>query len=155
MTTARDLFDAVQSHALATGEFDTVNTHEPKSAPGNTITAAIWLQSIGPATEGSGLASTTARIEFQVRLYTGFIAEPADMIDPNLLDASLVLMNSYSGDFALSIVTVADVRTIDLLGIYGNPLEATAGYLNQDGSIFRVMDITLPLIVNDLWTQTA
>lgn len=155
MTTALDLFDAVQSHAMATGEFDQVNTHEPKSAPGNEITAAIWLQTIGPADGGSGLAKTSARVELMVRLYTGFIAEPADMIDPNLLNASIVLMDSYTGDFGLTIVTADDVRMIDLLGVHGTPLQAVAGYLNQDGTIYRVIDITLPIIVNDLWTQTA
>ena len=155
MTTARDLFDAVESHALATGEFNQVNTHEPKSKPDNGLTAGIWVQTIEPVAEGSGLAATTTRVEFMCRLYTSFIAEPADLIDPDLLDASLVLMKAYSGDFGLTIITADDVRMIDLLGAYGAPLAAQAGYVEQDGAIFRVVDITLPIIVNDLFTQAT
>ena len=34
MTVAQDLFDAIASHAAASGEFDAVNTVEPKAAPG-------------------------------------------------------------------------------------------------------------------------
>ena len=152
MTTASDLFDAIESHALASGLFDDVNTHEPKSAPGTGITCAIWIQNIGPAVAASGLAATSARIEFSVRLYTSFLAEPVDLIDKNLLDASIALMEDYSGDFGLSIVT--GVSHIDLLGAYGTPLQADAGYLNQDGKIYRVVTINLPIIYNDLWTQT-
>ncbi len=35
MSTALDIFNAVESHARATGLFDSVNTAEPKSAPGS------------------------------------------------------------------------------------------------------------------------
>ena len=153
MTVAQDLFDAIESHALASGEFDSVNTNEPKAAPGTGLSCAIWIQSIGPAPEGSGLGATTARIEFQVRLYTSFLASPEDLIDPNLLHASISLMEDYSGDFGLSIVT--GVRNIDLLGEHGTPFQADSGYLNQDGKIYRIIEIILPVLYNDLWQQTA
>jgi len=32
-------------------------------------------------------------------------------------------------------------------------LMAKAGYLSQDGRIYRVMVITIPIIVNDVFTQ--
>jgi hypothetical protein len=153
MTVASELFDAIESHALASGIFDEVNTAEPKAAPGTGITCAIWIQSIAPAPEASGLAATTTRIEFQVRLYTSFLAEPVDMIDKNLLDASIALMEDYTGDFGLSIVS--EVRSIDLLGEHGTPMQADAGYLNADGKIYRVITITLPIVYNDLWNQVS
>jgi hypothetical protein len=156
MGTAQDVFDAVQSHALATGLFARVNTAEPKSAPGTGLSCAIWVQSIRPAEGASGLAATTARMELAVRLYTNMLTSPEDMIDPNLVAASITLMESYSGDFALSVITTAPtVRNVDLLGQFGTALAAEAGYLNQDGTMFRVITISLPIIVNDLWTQTA
>jgi hypothetical protein len=40
------------------------------------------------------------------------------------------------------------------LGAYSSGLSAAAGYLNQDDDTFRVMTIQLPLVVNDVWTQT-
>ncbi len=156
MGIAQDLFDAVESHAKASGWFDGgVNTVEPKAAPGNGLTCAIWLQTIGPAAGASGLAATTGRVEFSVRLYTSMLAEPEDTIDPNLTAAAISLMEDYSGDFGLTIVTSFDVQSIDLLGAYGTPLSANAGYLNADNKLFRVITITLPLIVNDLWAQAT
>ena len=155
MGSAQDLFDAVESPALASGLFDQVNTNEPKSAPGSGLSCAIWLQTIGPAEGASGLAATTGRIELSVRLYTSMLAEPEDMIDPNLTAAAISLMEDYSGDFGLTIVTSFDVQSIDLLGAYGVALSANAGYLNADGKLFRVITVTLPIIVNDLWAQAT
>lgn len=145
------ILDAVVSHALASGQFEQVNGHEPRSAPGHGLTAAVWVQAIGPARGTSGLASTSARVGLTVRLYSLMAQEPADAIDPALVTALDVLMTAYSGDFDLGGL----VRAVDLLGAYGDPLGATAGYLMQAGTEYRVMDIVLPLICNDLWDQEA
>jgi hypothetical protein len=146
----RGILDKIQSHALASGYFDAVNGAEPLSPPpGNEVTAAVWVQKIGPAQGGSGLDSTSTRLAFTVRLYTGMAQEPVDMIDPHLMDALDALMAAYSADFTLGDM----VREVDLLGAYGDPLGATAGYVNESGADYRVMDILLPVIVNDLWDQ--
>jgi hypothetical protein len=143
------IMSALQDHALVTGLFESVNGHEPKSKPGLGLTAAVWVNLIGPAPRGSGLISTTSRVELMLRIYTSMLAEPQDAIDPMILDAADRMMAEYSGDFTLGGL----VREVDLLGTAGAPLSARAGYLNQDGKLFRVMDITIPLIVNDLWAQ--
>ena len=59
-------------------------------------------------------------------------------------------MTASSGDLDLG----EEVRCVDLLGQTGRALSAQAGYLEQDSKLFRVVVITLPLIVNDLWDQT-
>jgi hypothetical protein len=145
------ILDQIVSHALSSGWFERVNQHEPKSAPGNGLSCAVWLESIGPPRSGSGLSSTSGRLVFSVRLYTSMLADPADAIDPLLMSACDALLTAYSGDFELG----ATVRAIDLLGMSGDPLSARAGYLAQDNKLFRVLTITLPLIVNDLWAQVA
>lgn len=145
------LFAKIESHALTLGLFERVNTHEPKNAPGKGLSAAIWIQRIRPAPTDSGLAATTARLEFRIRLYTDMIQEPQDAIDPAMLTAVDKLLNAYSGDFTLD----GSIRNVDVLGQTGEPLGAEAGYINQDGKMMRVMDVTLPLIVNDVWTQTS
>ena len=142
------ILTAVQDHALASGQFTSVNGHEPKSAPGG-LTAGVWVQSIAPARGASGLDSTTIRLGLTVRLYSLMTQEPADAIDPALVTALDVLMAAYSGDLKLG----GAVRNVDLLGTFGEPLSAQAGYLMQAGTEYRVMDIVLPLIVNDLWEQ--
>ncbi|MES9522465.1 hypothetical protein [Streptomyces capoamus] len=145
------ILDAVVTHALTSGYFSQVNGHEPKSAPGTGLSAAVWVEQIGPARGGSGLAATSTRLALNVRLYTPMVQEPEDAIDPNLMTALDALMAAYSGDFTLDGL----VREVDLLGTYGDPLSARAGYLTTSGAEYRVMTITLPLIVNDLWEQVA
>lgn len=145
------ILDAAVSHAMALGYFERVNAHEPKNKPGNGLTCALWVDRIGPALGSSGLASTTALLILNVRVYTSMLAQPADGIDPNLLDAVDGLMSAYSGDFELGGL----VRQVDLLGQFGTPLSAQAGYLPIDNKLYRVMTITLPLVVNDLWSQAA
>jgi hypothetical protein len=147
----RTILDAVESHALASGYFAAVNGHEPKSPPTSGITCAVWVEQIGPARGGSGLNSTSSRLALYVRLYSSLVQQPVDAIDPDLMTALDTLMAAYSGDFELGGL----VRQVDLLGTYGDPLSARAGYLAEGGAEYRVMTITLPLIVNDLWTQEA
>lgn len=144
------IFRAVESHAQAAGLFERVNLHEPKNAPGNGLSCAIWADNIGPARQQSGLAATSVRIVFNVRLYSNMLQEPQDMIDPNLLGACAALLEDYSGDFTLA----GKVESVDLLGKAGIPLQAQAGYINQDGRLMRVMTITLPTIVSDAWSQS-
>ena len=148
---ASSILDGVLSHALASGLFARVNGHEPKSAPGSGLTAAVWVQTIKPYPGGSGLAATSGVVTLTVRLYSPMLAEPADAIDPEIMDAVDVLFTAYSGDFDLG----GTVRNVDLEGATGPGLSAQAGYLNQDGKLMRIMDITLPVIVSDLWTQVA
>ncbi len=143
------ILDRVTSHAQASGHFERVNGHEPKSAPGNGLTAAVWVEYIGPAPRQSGLAVTAGLLRLTVRLFSNMLAEPQDGIDPALLAATSDLMGLFSGDFDLG----GTVRNVDLLGQTGAPLSAQAGYIDVDKRLYRVYTITLPLVVNDVWTQ--
>ncbi|MFD9256928.1 hypothetical protein [Streptomyces sp. NPDC059538] len=145
----RGILDAVVSHAMASGHFEQVNGHEPTNAPSQGLTAAVWTDSV-QAVRSSGLDSTTALIAFNVRLYTSVQSEPADAVDPALIDAVDVLCAAYVDDFTFGGL----VRSIDVLGQHSQGLLVRAGYLQQSGAVFRVMTITLPVIVNDLWRQT-
>lgn len=140
--------DAIVSHAMSTGQFERVNQYEPKKAPGNGLTAAVWFQSLVPTRIG-GLDSTTVRLVMRIRIYTSMLMDPPDQIDPNVIEALDVLLNAYSGDFTLDGL----IRNVDLLGQSGTPMQADAGYLNQDGKMMRIVDITLPMIINDVWEQ--
>ncbi len=142
------LVNALASHAAATGRFDVVNGHEPKNAPGGNLSCAIWVQDYKPAS--SGLASTSMRLVFNVRLYTSMLQEPVDMIDPDLLDATDLLLADYIGNFTMGGL----LRMVDVRGIDGNPITAQAGYLTQDGKVYRVMTIFIPLVINDVYTES-
>lgn len=142
------VLDQVVSHAMTLGIFEQVNAHEPKSAPAQGgLTAAVWAESIDAI--NSGLSQTGSRLTLFVRLYTSMTAEPLDAIDPRMVDAVDALMAAYNADFELG----GTVRNVDIFGQTGPGLGAKAGYINQDGKLQRVMTITLPLIVNDVWAQ--
>lgn len=147
------IFDKVVSYALATGRFDTVNQHEPKSTPGTGISCSVWVDSITPV-RTSGLAATSGLVSLQARLYTSFNAQPYDMIDPNVLSATTDLMGALSGDFEFG--QEASVREVDLLGTYGKGgLSAKAGYVEIDRHMMRVMTINIPIVINDMFLQVA
>jgi hypothetical protein len=143
--------DAVVSHAMTTGYFTAVNAHEPKSKPGTGIHCAVWVQSVVPIEELSGLNRTAGRVLMNVRLYTPMLQDPMDAIDPNMVEALDKLFDAYHGDFTLDGL----INHVDLLGAYGVPLTAQAGYVEQSNTLYRIITMELPLIVNDLWEQTA
>ena len=141
----------VSSHAQRLALFSQVKTHEPKNAPGLGLNVAVWVDSLSPIPARSGLAATSARLVFNVRVYNPMVTIDEDGIDTVIVGAVDALLTAYTGDFDLG-GTVAEV---DLLGAYGPPLAARAGYLTQDQRTYRVMVITLPLTINDAYTQVA
>lgn len=143
--------DALVSHAAALGLFERVNTFEPTNQPGNGLSCAVWVDTIQPLAEVSGLDATSAKLVFFVRFFKSMQTEPLDMLDPELVSATDTLMNAYSGDFDLT----STVKQVDLLGQHGTPLSGQAGYLNMDAKMYRVMTITLPLVCNDVWNQVS
>lgn len=149
-----NLLDRIVSHALASGYFDLVNGHEPKNAPdssASSLVAAVWVETVRLALGSSGLDSSSAVVVFSVRIYTSMLQEPQDGIDPAVVKALDALYTAYAGDFELG----GEARMVDLRGAEGTPLQAKAGYLNQDNKLYRVMTITLPVIVNDAWSESA
>jgi hypothetical protein len=137
-------------YSLRLGIFDKVNRHEPKSAPGNGVNTAIWLDEF-ETVESSGLSMTSMRLAYQQRIYLPMLSEPQDAIDPAVHAATQKVMNAYSTGFSLE----GTARQVDLFGAYGDKLRAKAGYINQDSKLFRAMVITLPLIIDDVFDQEA
>lgn len=141
-----NLISAVTSQAQALGVFDAVNGHQPTDVPNTGMTCAVWAQVMAPDPEASGLAATAASVELNVRLYMALNPQAPDTIDPQMMNAASQLLGAYNGDFTLDGL----VRDIDVL-----QARADAGYMDQAGQILRVITITLPIVINDLWTQSA
>jgi hypothetical protein len=147
---SQGLIDRLASHAMALGLFDRVNQHEPKTKPGRGLTCAVWVDRIEPARARAGLAATSARVVFNVRIYTNMLQQPQDAIDPQVMNAADLLIGAYSNDFDLG----SSDRWIDLLGAtQGHPLHGQSGYINIDNVVMRVFTLTVPVIVEDAWTQ--
>lgn len=147
---AATVLAAAADHAYASGLFDRVTGHEPKSAPGSGLTAAFWLADLRPVPAESGLSLTTYRLVLNVRIYNPMLQEPQDGIDPAILTATSTLVIAYNGDFTLGGL----IKSVDILGRTGEPLAGRAGYLEQDHKLYRAVVITLPLILNDLAEQS-
>lgn len=143
------VLNAVASHAMTLGLFERVNQHEPRSAPGSGLTCAIWIDTLRAEPRHSGLAATSAHVVLKVRIYSAMLQEPPDAIDPQIIDAVDMLWAAYIGDFTLGDL----VMEVDALGAAGARLEAQAGYVTQDGKQMRVMTITLPIIISDVWVE--
>ena len=147
---SQDIFDRLASHAMSLGLFDRVNQHEPKNKPGRGLTCAMWIDRIEPARSRSGLNKTCARVVVNVRVYTNMLQTPQDAIDPSVMEATDKLFEAYTGDFQLG----DEDRFIDVLGItQGHALDAQSGYINIDNMTYRVMTISVPVIVDNAWTQ--
>jgi hypothetical protein len=143
------LIDAVASYAGQTGEFERVAQHEPKSRPGNGLTCSMWFDEIVPLAAASGLGAVTGLIVITMRPQMPFLQQPADQIDPVITRAVAALWGKFAGGFTLAGI----VRNVDLLGQHSAGLRAKAGYVTQDGTTYRVMDVFLPLVVNDLFSE--
>lgn len=144
---------AMVSAAKQLGDFARVYAHEPRSAPGLGLTLALWLGPIKPVTS-SGMNSVSGTVTWNGRIYKSMLGANAtedDAIDTALLSALADLFGAYAGGFTLG----GTVRAIDLLGQAGTPFSAAPAYIEQDGKFFRVMDLTIPVLINDLWTEAA
>lgn len=147
---ADGILNQLISAAQASGLFDLVNGHEPASIPASGVTAGVWLQHIGPAKDLSGLSDTAARVEYMMRLYTPGITGNLDWIEPNMTNAAAVMIGILSAEFTLG----GEIFAADLLGAWGAPLAATAGWLGLAGQQTRVIDITVPFLVDAVWAQS-
>ncbi len=145
------LYAQVVSTAEKLAGFEVVVQHEPKAAPVSLPALAVWFSGFGPARGLSGLAATSARVEFRARAYLNAMSKPEGSTDPKLIALASLLIGAFSAGFTLG----GNVMAVDLLGAYGSPLEATAGYVSHDGHEFRVAELTIPVVIDDIWTQGA
>lgn len=142
------IFDAMISHAQSLGYFQQVNQHESKQSAFEGLTCEIWIEQVNPV-KTSALNSTTVRIQFEVRMYSGTLSEPYDDVETDLMLALDALMREYMGDFTLGGL----VRQIDVFGAYGPGVACRTGFINHDGKEFRVFSLNVPVLVDDLWDQ--
>ena len=63
-----------------------------------------------------------------------------------LLGAVSQLMGAFSGGFSLS----GTIRDIDLMAMSAQP-----SYVDFEGKPFRVIEISIGLVINDMWAEAA
>jgi hypothetical protein len=146
----RNILGNLASLAMATGHFDAVLGYVSKQSATNGITAAIYIEDMR-AIRTSGLASTSVRMELEMQVYSSTYQEPYDDIDTNLALAVDAMFTALIGDFDLG----SEARNVDIFGAWGQPLRVRSGMMNLDGKEFRVFQILIPIVIDDVWDQVA
>lgn len=143
---ATALFSALQSYAQELALFENVDTHEPANAPGNRLYCSIVLGSIKADGNISGLGAASGIVTFTVRIWSSAMQRPLDSIDPEVLGAAMAYMGALAGGFTLG----ETIRNIDIFG-----LSAQLAWADFQGKQYRLVEITVPAVINDLWTEVA
>ena len=147
---ASNTLDAVAGHLLASGYLRDVMIGEPKSPPsGDQLTASVFLNSISVAEVTLG--TTIESHVLTLRIFRNMLAEPTETMEKEFAKAISSILSDIIGEFDLG----GSIRSIDVAGIYGSSIAVSYGYLDLGGTMFRIADITLPLIVDDSATTTA
>lgn len=146
----KSTLNAVASKMQASGYFAAVMIGEPKSPPTgggpHNIVAAIWMTRAGVV--GTTLTKTIESHVLTVRLYTDMLAEPQEDIEFGLAAVTSDFMSDLCGEYDLG----ATIRNIDIAGEYGTALSAEWGHVDVSGKMCRIVDVTLPLTVDDSGT---
>lgn len=149
--TANALFSALTSTAKQVNLFAAVDEHEPWNAPAAGLYCSVIMGPLRPDGSKSGLNKTSGVIEFTVRVWAHAVQRPADKTDPKVLAAVVTLMTAYSldldfGDFGLA----GTVRNIDLMS-----MSAAPAWVDFGGAMYRVEDIQMPIVINDMFAQAV
>jgi hypothetical protein len=142
--------DNIVSKLQAMNQFSSVLDYEPKAPPAGDFVASVWLLSAMPIAEASGLDKASLIYVLRVRIYHSIVLnEPVD--DKGLLERADNIYDDFLGEFDLG----GTIRAIDVYGMYGQSMTMQTGYIDVGGTMFRIADIDLPVIVNDVSTEAA
>src|SRR3990167_417152 len=138
---------AITSYLAASGHVKVARLGEPKAPPEN-VTAAVFMSSVSVAQ--LTLGTTIERHVVTIRLYRNMLDESAD-VELELARIVSEISGNLLGEFDLG----ATIRNVDAGSQYGTGLSSRWGYVDVGGTMFRVADMLLPLIVDDSATLTA
>ena len=142
----KSTLEKIQSYLASDGGFKTALIGEPKAlAPGIQLAAAVYMQGVsmeGFVVDGGSIESHVITI----RLYIDMLREPVKDVEIDLAVAVQRIVSDLLGDFDLG----TTVRNVD-----GANMRTDWGYVDLGGKMFRVADITVPLIVDNSATAAA
>ncbi len=139
---------ALKSFLQSQPRINTAQIGEPKSPPSGKINAGVYMDAI--RTPEAVLDATTKVVDVLVRLYLSFtrLGEETEL---TMLQAVTELMGDVEGDFDLD----GTIRAVDVAGIYGQGLAAEWGDSEVGGVTYRIVDISIPMIVDSAAASLA
>ncbi len=142
--TIKDTLIVIQNYLAASGRFATTDLGEPESLPdGTQLHARVW--NMGRQVAYITQSTVVSLYNIRVRMYRNAFTEPTADIEYMLAESVQDIASDLLGDFDLG----ATVAYIDAAGIHGRGLRADWGHAPVSGVMFRVVDMTIPIVVND------
>ena len=150
----KSTLDAVASHIARSGYVSDAMIGEPTSPPDavDKLVAAVMMN--GANIAELTLTNTIEVHPILVRFYrrAAFTeGDDAGDVESQVAVAVSEIASNLIGEYDLG----ATIRNIDVAGQYGGGMSATWGYINISGTIYRTVDLTVPLVVDDSATQAA
>jgi hypothetical protein len=137
------------SIAQQSGRFAAVAGYEPRGQPSNGVTLALISGPLTPIQSG-GMTGVCLRWQIDGQVFLPLHMEPAKELDPRITKAAAGYLEDLCGQFTLGGL----VRCIDVFGSDGEALSATPGYIDHNDKKYRVMQLMIPLLINERWTLT-
>lgn len=142
--------DALLTHLAGSGHFEHVQVGEPKSPPSTTgLTGAIFISNLvtNDLTFQLGVEVHTVT----VRCYLNMMHEPQKDVELKIAEAISKIITDLLGDWNLSTA----IDHIDSAGQFGSGIDVNFSYLDVGGTMFRLADITVPMVVDSAVALTA
>ena len=117
---------------------------EPMSAPASHLGAVLYA-----GTELTEVHGTTASglVKFILRFYFNAMAEPVDQTEKTLAQVSLKIMDDLAGGYDLGDASVRNIVPLNL--------SAPPGFQTIGNTMYRLADLAVDVMVNDLVTFAA
>lgn len=138
--------DAVKTYVQDIGLFQSVQIGEPKQPLSQGLHTAVFMQSVGVNLIYAG-GQTRENHVVIIRVYKDMLAvesDPQKNIETEVAVNVSKLMENLLGDTDLE----SSIMSIDAAGMDGTQMRVDYGYIDVGGSMYRIADITVPLIVN-------
>tara|TARA_R110002020_G_scaffold142846_2_gene315059 strand:- start:435 stop:902 length:468 start_codon:yes stop_codon:yes gene_type:complete len=146
--------EAIASHVSRSGYVNDTMIGEPTSPPEavDKMMAAVMMNgaTIAELTLTNTVEVHTVTVRFYRRAAFGE-GDDAGEVETEVALAVSEIASNLIGEYDLG----ATIRNIDVAGQYGGGMSATWGYINISGTIYRTVDLTVPLVVDDSATQAA
>lgn len=137
---------AVKTYVQDLGLFQSVQIGEPKQTLGQGFHASVFMESVGVTAIYIGGDTRESHV-VNLRIYKNMLSDQSDPQNSLEIDMAVTvskLMGNILGDTDLE----SSIMSIDAAGMDGGGMGADYGYADVGGTLYRIADITIPLIVN-------
>ena len=138
--------DQVVSYLKADGRFPNAQVGEFKQPPSTVerLAAAVWMDRAEVVLVFAD-GGTREKHVVTLRVYKDMLEEPEVDVEKGVAVAISEISSDLLGDYDLG----GTIMSIDAAGAHGTSYGAAWGYVEVSGRMYRIADITLPLIVDD------